>query len=116
MNYKTNNSNNGKNGHDEFCFRFKGVPVNQARKIIQQEKNYRKQQLSKKRRNKLFCADDVKRKQAIEEYNNNKQKLVEGLDYILHQAENYHKCRLNKGGNSNGNGSIVSMAAQKRAS
>ena len=64
----------------------------------------------------LFCEDDVKRKQAIEEYKNNKQKLVEGLDYILNQAENYHKCRLNKGGNSNGNSSIVSMAAQKRAS
>ena len=39
----------------------------------------------------LFCEDDVKRKQAIEEYKNNKQKLVEGLDYILNQAENYHK-------------------------
>jgi len=64
----------------------------------------------------LFCEDDEKRKQAIEEYKNNKQKLVEGLDYILNQAENYHQLKLNKGGNSNGNGSIVSMAAQKRAS
>ena len=64
----------------------------------------------------LFCEDDLKRKQAIEEYKENKQKLVEGLNYIQHQAENYHKCRRNNGGNSNENGSIVSMAAQKRAS
>ena len=64
----------------------------------------------------LFCDDDEKRKQSIEEYKENKLKLVAGLDYILNQAENYHKCRLNKGGNSNGNSSIVSMAAQKRAS
>jgi hypothetical protein len=64
----------------------------------------------------LFCDDDEKRKQSIEEYKENKLKLVAGLDYILNQAENNHQFRLNKGGNSNGNGSIVSMAAQKRAS
>lgn len=64
----------------------------------------------------LFCDDDEKREQAIEEYKENKLKLVEGLDYILHQAENYHQFKLNKGGDSNGNGSIVPMAAQKRAS
>ena len=64
----------------------------------------------------LFCEDDEKRRQAIGDYKESKQKLIEGLDYILNQAENYHKYRLNKGGITNGNGSIVSMAAQKRAS
>ena len=64
----------------------------------------------------LFCEDDEKRRRSIEEYKANKLKLTIGLDYILNQAENYHQLRLNKGGNSNGNGSIVSMAAQKRAS
>ena len=64
----------------------------------------------------LFRDDDKKRRKAIEEYKANKLKLLMCLDYILNQAENYHQLRLNKGGNSNGNGSIVSMAAQKRAS
>jgi hypothetical protein len=64
----------------------------------------------------LFCEDDEKRRQAIEEYKANKLKLIRGLDYIQNQAENYCQLRLNKGGNDHGNGSIVSMAAQKRAS
>ena len=64
----------------------------------------------------LFCEDDIKRKQAIEVYKENKAKLVKGLDYILNQAENYHQFRLEKGGKHNGNSSIVSMATQKRAS
>ena len=64
----------------------------------------------------LFCEDDVKRKQAIEEYKENKAKLVKGLDYVLNQAENYHHFRLKKGGKSDGNSRIFSMAAQKRAS
>ena len=64
----------------------------------------------------LFCEDDVKRKQAIDDYKEYKLKLVKGLDYILNQAENFHQFRLEKGGKHNGNSSIVSMAAQKRAS
>ena len=64
----------------------------------------------------LFCEDDVKRKQAINDYKEYKLKLVKGLDYILNQAEKYHQFRLEKGGKHNGNSSIVSMAAQKRAS
>ena len=64
----------------------------------------------------LFCEDDVKRKQAINDYKECKLKLVKGLDYILNQAENFHQFRLEKGGKHNGNSSIVSMAAQKRAS
>jgi len=58
----------------------------------------------------------VKRKQAIDDYKEYKLKLVKGLDYILNQAENFHQFRLEKGGKDNGNSSIVSMAAQKRAS
>jgi len=64
----------------------------------------------------LFCEDNVKRKQAIGEYKENKAKLVKGLDYILYQAEKFHQFRLKKGGKSDGNSRIVSMAAQKRAS
>ena len=64
----------------------------------------------------LFCEDDVKRKQAINDYKECKLKLVKGLDYILNQAENFHQFRLKKGGKHNGNSSVVSMAAQKRAS
>ena len=64
----------------------------------------------------LFCEDDIKRKQAIEEYKENKAKLVKVMDYILNQAENYQHFRLEKGGKHNGNSSIVSMATQKRAS
>ena len=64
----------------------------------------------------LFCEDDVKRKQAINDYKEYKLKLVKGLDYILNQAEKYHQFRLEKGGKHNGNSSIVSMATQKRAS
>ena len=53
MNSKTSNKNNGRNGgnsNDEFFIRFKGVPVHLAKKIINQEKNYRKQQILRKRR------------------------------------------------------------------
>ena len=64
----------------------------------------------------LFCEDDVKSKQAIDEYKEYKLKLVKGLDYILNQAEKFHQFRLKKGGKSDGNSSVVSMAAQKRAS
>ena len=64
----------------------------------------------------LFCEDDVKRKQAIEEYKANKAKLVKGLDYILNQAENYHQFRLRKGGKHNGNRSVIPMGTEKRAS
>ena len=64
----------------------------------------------------LFCEDDVKRGQAIEEYKENKLKLIKGLDYILNQAENYHQSRLKKGGKPNGNSSVISMATKKRAS
>ena len=64
----------------------------------------------------LFCEDDVKRKQAINDYKEYKLKLVKGLDYILNQAEKYHQFRLEKGGKSDGNSSVVSMATQKRAS
>ena len=64
----------------------------------------------------LFCEDDVKRKQAINDYKECKLKLVKGLDYILNQAEKFQEFRLKKGGKSDGNSSVVSMAAQKRAS
>jgi hypothetical protein len=53
MNYKARIKNNGRNGgsfNDEFFIRFKGVPFHLAKKIIKQEKNYRKQQLLIKRR------------------------------------------------------------------
>ena len=53
MNSKAKNNNNGRNGggfNDEFFNRFKGVPDHLAKKIINQEKNYRKQQLKNKRR------------------------------------------------------------------
>ena len=64
----------------------------------------------------LFCEDDVKRKQAIEEYKENKAKLVKGLDYVLNQAENNHQFRLKKGGEDNGNRSVIPMGTEKRAS
>jgi hypothetical protein len=64
----------------------------------------------------LFCEDDIKRGQTIKEYRDHKLKLVKGLDYILNQAEKFHQLRLEKGGKSDGNSSVVSMAAQKRAS
>ena len=64
----------------------------------------------------LFCEDDIKRGQAIKEYKDQKLKLIKGLDYILNQAENYHQSKLKKGGKPNGNSSVISMAAQKRAS
>ena len=64
----------------------------------------------------LFCEDDVKRKQAIEEYKEYKLKLVKGLDYILNQAENYHQFKLSKGGKHNGNCSVIPMGTEKRAS
>ena len=64
----------------------------------------------------LFCEDDVKRKQAIDEYKEYKLKLVKGLDYILNQADKFQQFRLKKGGKRDGNSSVVSMAAQKRAS
>ena len=64
----------------------------------------------------VFCEDDVKRGQAIDEYKECKLKLVKGLDYILNQAEKFHQFRLKKGGKHNGNSCIVSMATQKRAS
>ena len=64
----------------------------------------------------MFCDDDMKREQAIKEYRDHKLKLVKGLDYILNQAEKFHQFRLEKGGKSDGNSSIVSMATQKRAS
>ena len=57
MNCKASNKNNGRNGrsiNDEFFIRFKGVPVNLAKKIINHEKNYHKQQLLKKRREREF--------------------------------------------------------------
>ena len=64
----------------------------------------------------LFCEDDIKRKQAIEEYKGNKAKLVKGLDYILNQAESNHQFKLKKGGEDNGNRSVIPMGTQKRAS
>ena len=65
---------------------------------------------------KLFCKDDVKRKQAIMEYKEDKTKLVKGLDYILSQADNYHQFRLKKGGKSDGDCSVIPMGTKKRAS
>jgi len=53
MNYKARKKNNGRNSgsfNDEFFIRFKGVPIHMAKKIINQEKNYRKQQILRKRR------------------------------------------------------------------
>ena len=53
MNCKARSKNNGRNGgsfNDEFFIRFKDVPVHMAKKIINQEKNYRKQQILRKRR------------------------------------------------------------------
>jgi len=53
MNSEIRNKNNGRNGgssNDEFFIRFKNVPVHMAKKIINQEKNYRKQQILRKRR------------------------------------------------------------------
>ena len=53
MNGKARSKNNGRNGgssNDEFFIRFKDVPVHMAKKIINQEKNYRKQQILRKRR------------------------------------------------------------------
>ena len=64
----------------------------------------------------LFSEDDIKRKQAIEEYKENKAKLVKGLDYLLNQAENYHQFKLSKGGKHNGNRSVIPMGTEKRAS
>lgn len=64
----------------------------------------------------LFCEDDIKRKQAIEEYKENKEKLVKGLDYILNQAEKFNQFRFKKGGKNNGNRSVIPMGTEKRAS
>ena len=53
MNHKAKDKNNRKNGgslDDEFLIRFKDVPVHMAKKIMNQEKNYRKQQILRKRR------------------------------------------------------------------
>ena len=53
MNYKARDKRNGRNRgslDDEFFIRFKGVSVHMAKKIINQEKSYRKQQLLRKRR------------------------------------------------------------------
>jgi len=53
MNCKARSKNNGRNGgssNDEFFVRFKDVPVHMAKKIINQEKNYHKQQILRKRR------------------------------------------------------------------
>jgi hypothetical protein len=50
MNSETRNKNNGGSSNDEFFIRFKNVPVHMAKKIINQEKNYRKQQILRKRR------------------------------------------------------------------
>ena len=64
----------------------------------------------------LFSDNNEKREEAIKEYKDHTLELIKALEYILAQAEKYHQFKLSKGGEDNGNRSVIPMGTEKRAS
>ena len=60
----------------------------------------------------LFCDDSKKRENALREFRLGRLQLVRGFTYILKQAEDFHRSKSGKGGDTDGNSCTVSVEAQ----